>query len=358
MGYEYDRTLQGAQNNNFNNNPFIAPGTTVNNPGFGFTGNLSTSREYATFTTGENLGRWNDTVSLNYSQYGGSAAYGGASQGNYTNTLKYAATRAITLIGVVGYQSVQYPSQSYALNDPTWQLGATVVPNADSSITVLYGRTYGETTWEVDGTYSPGPRTQLAIRYQTGVDTGLAAQQRLLQTTTVGPGGILLDRITGLPVLQSNLNASQYGLSRTRTFSFTAAYVINRDAFTASISNFEQSSLVPTTSIVGVTTPAGTSTTTTSGTLNWSHDLNPTTTFSNAFSYSVSSIGVYLGNPGSSQNVATFQSTLSHNFSETLSGNVQYSYINRGGAALNGLPSNFGGATTQSLITAGLRKSF
>ena len=47
------------------------------------------------------------------------------------------------------------------------------------------------------------------------------------------------------------------------------------------------------------------------GTLNWTHDINPTTSLSGSVSYSVSNNGAFLGNPGQSTNLATLQATLS-----------------------------------------------
>jgi uncharacterized protein (PEP-CTERM system associated) len=107
-----------------------------------------------------------------------------------------------------------------------------------------------------------------------------------------------------------------------------------------------------------VTTPAGTSTNAVAASVNWTHDINPATSLSGSFSYSVSNNGAFLGNPGQSSNLATIQATLSHNFSQSVSGSLDYVYTERSGGALRGLPSNFGGSSTQSLFFASVQKSF
>jgi len=73
VGYSLARTIQDSRNNQgaLSSNQAIA----LNNNGFGFTGNLTTQRERASFVTGENLGRVNDIVIAEAVQYSGGESY-------------------------------------------------------------------------------------------------------------------------------------------------------------------------------------------------------------------------------------------------------------------------------------------
>jgi len=83
VGYSLARTIQDSRNNQgaLSSNQAIA----LNNNGFGFTGNLTTQRERASFVTGENLGRVNDIVIAEAVQYSGGESYRGAHRNQLTN---------------------------------------------------------------------------------------------------------------------------------------------------------------------------------------------------------------------------------------------------------------------------------
>jgi uncharacterized protein (PEP-CTERM system associated) len=358
VGYSVAGTLQDTSSSldrTFNQ----SQQSSSSSPGFGTTGNLTTYQETARFVTGENLGRWQDAVELNATQYGrGGSYYRSAYRNLYTNTLSYAFNRSISLSGMLGYEEISFPSVGYHLSEATWNIGTTWTPNPDSSIHVTYGRTEGDTSILLDATYAVTARTSLNARYTNGVNTGLADQQALLGSTGVGVGGILIDRTTGQPVLANSAFGSQFGLSRIKRLSVGAYHLRERDSFSVTVSNEDRTQLSSATSIVGVTTPPGTSSNVTSGSLSWQHSLTPVASVSNGFTYSVSNTGALLGNPGTSFDTLTFTSSLGYTFTQTLTGSVQYSYTERSGGALRGLPSSFGGSATQNVILVGLQKTF
>ena len=355
-GYSYARTFQDG----YGSVPSFAgfaPNAAAT-AGYGTTGNLATNSEFASFTTGENLGRVQDTTAVNATQNSGSDFYQGSSTFVVSNTASYAVYRWLTVLGSIGYEQYRYPRAAYSLSEPTWSVGVTVTPNADSSITVQYGRTAGTNTVLASGTYAPTARTRVYGSYTVGIQTGLGARQSLLGSTVVGPGGLLLDRTTGAPVLSNSLLSSQFTLARVKTLSVGGALLLDRDSFSASVSHSEITQLANSTDILGVTTNAGTNSETTYGTLGWQHDLNPSTNLYSSVSYGVSSNGVYFGNPGGSQDTLQLYTALTHTFTETLSGSITYSHAERYGGAIQNLPSNFGGSASQNLVLVGLRKSF
>ena len=353
VGYTYAATFQDA----YNNLPFYAPNSTAT-AGYGTIGNLQTSTESASFATGENLGRVQDTVSITASQNTGSTFYNDSSTIQANNQVSYALYRWLTLLGNVGYEEYNYPSNNYSLSDVTWSVGATVLPNADSSITVEYGRKAGTNTILSNFTYSPTARTRIYGGYNVDIETGAGARQNLLNSTTVGPGGILVDRATGNPVLGNSYLASQFSLSRIKTLSVGGVLQLDRDTFSASVGRSDVQQLINSTDVFGISTPAGTSTSSTYGTLGWEHDLNPSNFLNTTVSYGTSSTGAYFGSPGSSQDTLQFYTSLTHIFTDTLSGSVSFSHQQRFGDALRNLPAVYGGNATQDTFLVGLRKSF
>ena len=354
-GYSYSRTFQDG-NNRFTDN-FFAP-TAGSNAGFGATGDLATNTEFGTFTTGENLGRVQDTVEATASQNDGSFFYQGSSTLSVRNTISYAIYRWLAVLASGGYQEYNYPNGNYHLRQPTWSVGVTLTPNADSSITVQYGQTAGINTVLANGTYTPTARTRVFGSYTVDIQTGLGTRQSLLGSTTVGPSGLLLDRVTGGPTFANNYLASQFPLSRIKTLTIGGALLLNRDAFTATVSNSSIQQLVGSTDIFGVPTSAGTSTDFTYATLSWEHDINPATRINSGITYETANNGVYFGQPNTSQDTVQLYSSLSHNFTDTLSGSFTYNHSERLGNATRNLPTAFGGSASQNLILVGLRKSF
>ena len=355
IGFTYAQTFQDSDNRY--DSIFLAPGA-AQTAGFGTTGNLQTNTEYGSFTTGENLGRIQENISATASQYAGSFYYQGASTFSVINRLSYAVYRWLTVFGTVGFQSYDYPRSNYRLNDPTGTLGLTLTPNETSSITVQYGQVAGSDTVLANGTYSPTARTRVYGSYTVDILTGLGARQGLLGTTSVGADGALISNLTGGPTVANTYLASQYPLSRVKTATIGGAVLFDRDAISLSAARSSYEQLGNSTSVLGVTTANGTNTETNYVSLNWQHELNPSTNLFSGLSYAVSNNGIYYGDIGGSQDTVQVFSTLNHLFTETLSGNLSYSHSERFGGATRVLPSAFGGNASQNTILVGLRKSF
>lgn len=354
-GYTYAQTFQDGDNQ-FSQN-FFAPNA-GQFAGFGTTGNLQTNTEFGSYTTGENLGRIQNILSATASQFSGSPYYQGASTFSVTDRLSYEVYRWLTVFGKLGYQDYNYPRSGFSLSQPTWTIGVTLTPNASSSITVQYGQVAGIDTVLADGSYMPTPRTRIYGSYSVDIQTGLGARQSLLGTTTVGPGGIFLDNVTGSPTLANTYLASQSPLSRVKSLSVGGALLLDRDTFALTVGHSELQQLGGSVSIFGIATSSGTNIDNSYANLNWQHDLNPITTLNTGVSYAQSSNGIYYGSPGTSQKTVQFYTSLNHNFTDTVSGSVSYSHSQRFGDATQNLPVAFGGNASQNTILVGLRKSF
>jgi len=368
VGYSVARTIQNARNGQNTldaNQTFLA-----NNNAFGATGNLTTQRERASFVTGENLGRVNDVAVLEAVQYSGAGPCRGAHRNQLTNDVGYAVTRTITVLAGFGYQDLRFSgTPGTRINEPIWSVGGRITPNTDSSVTVTYGHRDGFNAASVDWTYSPTARTRVFVRYSTGLTTDAEEQQSLLQSTNVGPGGLLVDSVTGAPVSSSSgAFGTQNGLYRLRRLSISGLLLMNRDSVSVSLAQDDRTNVNAIAANAGTNAvPAGASSSGIIGTLSWQHELSPVMSSSASFSYGTEDSGSVTGS-GSSGAQRTVQTSLALNYSftETLSGSARYLFTDRSGGAGRTAQSNsnslgFGQAgqnLTENLLLVGLRKSF
>ena len=264
IGYLFQRTTQGGDNGvtpfGFNNNTF-------GQPGYGTTGNLTSSNEFASFVTGENLNQVQNEVDLSATQYsGGGAVYQGAYRNYANDQLSYAINHSFALLGSIGYEDIHYSATglnpSYTISDVTWSVGARWTPNPDSSIQVRYGRQNGATDWNVNANYTPTARIKLTTTYTDGVTTGLEQQQASGQQYGGWRRmGCWSNSRTGAPVSAYNGFGLYNNVSRVKQLDAGAFYLLTRDAFGLSYEYVEDTSIFSSTSVVGVSIPGGTSST-------------------------------------------------------------------------------------------------
>ncbi len=369
VGYSLARTIQDSRSTQ--NAVAANQAIQLNGTGFGAIGNLTTQRERASFLTGENLGRVNGAVAIEAVQYsGGDLSYHGAHRNQVTNDVGYAITRKITALAGFGYQDLRFGgTPGVRINEPIWSVGGRIAPDPDSTLTVSYGHRDGFNAAAVDGAYSPTARTRVFVRYSTGLTTDAEEQQNLLQSTNVGPTGLLVDSVTGAPVSStSGAFGTQNGLYRLRRFSITGLYVLPRDAVTVGLAQDDRTSINATTASTGVAAaPAGSSNSGIIGTVSWQHELTPALTSSASISYGLESNGG-AGGAASQGSPRTIQTSfgLNYTFTQTLTGNMRYSFFDRSGGSgqttqFNSSPFGYGQAgqnLTENLLLAGLRKSF
>jgi uncharacterized protein (PEP-CTERM system associated) len=368
IGYSLARTIQNARNgqDTLNTNQTFL----TNNNAFGATGNLTTQRERASFVTGENLGRVNNLAVIEAVQYSGAGSYRGAHRNQVTNDVGYAVTRTITALAGFGYQDLRFSgTPGVRINEPIWSVGGRITPSAESTLTITYGHRDGFNAAGVDGAFSPTARTRVFVRYSTGLTTDAEEQQSLLQSTNVGPGGLLVDSVTGAPVSSSSgAFGTQNGLYRLRRFSISGLLLLNRDSVSVSLAQDDRTNVNTIAAGTGVNAvPAGASSSGIIGTLSWQHELSPVLSSSASFSYGTEDNGG-LTSAGSSGSQRTVQTSLALNyvFTETLTGSARYLFTDRSGGAGRTTQTNsnsfgFGQAgqnLTENLLLVGLRKSF
>ncbi len=101
-----------------------------------------------------------------------------------------------------------------------------------------YGHHDGLDSITIDGTLAPSPRTRIYVRYSTGLSTTQEELQNALATTDLDSLGNPVDHGTGAPIFAaSNFFGIQDNLVKLRRFSISAAYLLDRDTFTADVEN-------------------------------------------------------------------------------------------------------------------------
>jgi uncharacterized protein (PEP-CTERM system associated) len=302
-----------------------------------------TNQETGSFTTGPDLGRFNDTLAANGAQSSGTGVLAGAYQYLFTNTLRYAVLRRVYAFGTFGYEDIYYPSlPPVTVQDGVWAAGLQLTPPGPSSITVGYGHFFGFNAPFARATIGLSPRTQLAISY---ADV-LASSQQLLQSalgaTSVNAVGTPIDNQSNFPVVLTNqLLSVQSGVMRSAQFSASLITTWPRDTLSLSVLG-DQEKLV-----ANAPGASGFSQDSWSGSVGWTHSLTPTLT---ATSYvqmgSTTSLAVGSGTTP----VFAGQVSLLDQLTPTLFASLQYQIMNQ---------SLYGGSNTlENSVIIALQKTF
>ena len=231
-----------------------------------------TSEEHASVSTGEDFGRFNDTLSGYASQSTGQGTLTTAHQQVFSNHLAYAVSYSVILTASIGHETIHYGGPTpYNLNDVIWSGGVRLLPNPDSTIDVGYGRQQGDTSFYLNANYAWSPQTHVFATYTEGIGTNAGFLQNAVSGTTVGPNGVTFNPITNTPVLlNNNFAGTRPGLFRTKTASAGVLLVHPRDIYNLTFNYTDSTQLV--TGVEGST--ANNSNTSTYGSISWSHDLS------------------------------------------------------------------------------------
>lgn len=315
-----------------------------------FAGNSSTvtNQEYVTYTTGENLGRFNDSISLNASQVQGTGVLNNSRRATAINSLGYGLTRSVALLGSFGYEKISYSGvPPVRISDAVYSAGFRLTPNQNSTVTITYGHKDGFNAVNASGSYLVTQRLRVFGNYSEGLTSSQQEIQDNLNSSTVDQYGNSVDGVTGAPVLISDsVLGLQNNLYRLKRLSASAVLTYDRDLFTLNLINEERR-------VLSVATGQSANAINSSdrgilSSVSWSHELRPDLSVTSSLQYGNTTT---LTTPNSIQsNVAVHVST-AYAISETLTATAQY-YV-------NSLSSNTRGQSyVQNVALVGLRKSF
>jgi len=336
-GVALGRTTQSTDQTTLVTSPYYAP----------VSSNVTTTQAHVSFTTGENFGRLSLAPSAVATRYDGTGVLRGARRDILDLPAQYALSRGLALTASVGHEDIHYGGvTAFGVHDLTWSGGVRLTPNDDTLVALSYGHHDGGNSATLDSHFAPTARTRLFARYSEGISTSSEDLQNAVAASTVGPGGISVDRVTGAPLLIGNpFFGTQAGLYRSARASLTGSLLFDRDIVTVTAERDQQTALSATSiGFAPATTGVFTS-------LGWAHGISPALTTS-AFGQ----IGALTasGIPGvapTTQDSATLSAAITYDFSPTLRGIAQYS---------RSIP--FGGAPDQAgprdVAIIGLHKGF
>ena len=357
VGYTFAYTDASGQSGTFDDGQSVFNDQSFNGR-FAPTQALITNREFASFTTGEDLGRLNSITSLQATQFSGSGVYSSAYRNTITNDLSYALNRFVALVGRIGYEDVRYsgfpPTQ---IDDVVWRAGVRLTPNPNSQLVLAYGHSDGINSAYVTGYYTPTARTRIDVSYSSGLTTDLEDIQNTGVISQYDAAGTTFNQSTNGPVSSSSgFFGVDNNLFRLRRFSITGSLVYTRDTYSATVDN-EQRTIVAT-STPGQTSLLGSTDNGTTASLTWEHQLTPVLTSSVSGSFGTDRVS---GVGGGTQTTYGAFAGLFYQLSPTISTSARYNFLKRTGndtslaAFNNGYNSRAG---TVNTILLGLRKSF
>jgi uncharacterized protein (PEP-CTERM system associated) len=166
------------------------------------TNSLGHNMELA-IASGDSLGRAGVRLDLNYGLTTGSGINTESTNSAYVVGTSFHINRTYQLTGSIGYQTIDYPPQGHVLGyrsaGLTWSIGATITPNAVSSISIGYGLNQGSYDPSVQIGYALGPRTNLIVSYVVTIQNQLTSTVQNLHYLTYDQFGNAIDSRTGLP---------------------------------------------------------------------------------------------------------------------------------------------------------------
>jgi uncharacterized protein (PEP-CTERM system associated) len=306
-------------------------------------GDFTSHEGYATFRTGEDLGRYAAVARVSATEYDGTGVLDGASRRIGLVENSYAITNGIAALVDLGYEQQRYAGpRPYELDSAIWALGVRLT-GPDSSITAKYGRREGFESGFLDASVALGARTRLAARYEERVTTTRQFAADRLATAQLDPSGNPVDPVTGTPLLgagSDSLLAVQGGLLRWKTGSVSISQTWPRDLVTVSLIRDERA---PVNAAPGSTVFSQEAI---SGSLTWVRDLTPELTATAYLQY-----GVTETRGRGDQDFFTGGLSLSRALGQGLYGTMQYRLTNRDDYSGSG-------RAIQNLVLVGLRKDF
>jgi uncharacterized protein (PEP-CTERM system associated) len=313
----------------------------------------STENEWsARYTSGDLLSRLQLTGLADYQESTGSAITD-FSHALVTVTGDYALSPIFDLIGMGGYENLEYPNETAAAGavgvaggftgnyeGPTYQGGFKYHPREDRFVELTYGKSEGFDSFSGDASWALTALATLTGSYSTQTETEQQQLQQNLGLATQTAPGQTINSQTGLPLSLVNPNLPlQNEVTRTTNLNVGALFQGGqRNHYSVQLVRSQQTAL-----------SSAASSTTTSGVVGiYTRDMSPDMTGSFSAAYSATTTTA----PGViSTTSESVTATLSFNYqlTDTLSGNASYAFSRQ---------TQVGGIVLTDLLTVGLHKSF
>ena len=315
--------------------PFVSPNSNQN---------LVSTTPYLNLTTGSDWGRFNGGLAVKHTSNDGQGVLAHSFQNTETLSGTYALSRLWALTGSLGHENIAYGGlRPYRVNDMTWSGGTQVTPDQETMLSVSYGSKNGHPSLSFNAQTQLSQRIRFSAQYGESLGTAAEDLQNSLATSGVDSAGTSINDTTGEPVgLSSNFGGAQGGLQRSKRGSATLSWLLNREAVSFSVSQYQQS--VVSNAVAG----GPNSTSGVSGSIAWQHDFSEDLKGNVFVQYGQRTA---LGVAHATQDTMTTYLSMTYALSETLSSHMTYSYTKQNSP----LATQNGG---QNLLLFGLLKAF
>jgi uncharacterized protein (PEP-CTERM system associated) len=198
---------------------------------------LATKRIYANFTSGEDYGRFQDSLNSDNNFYDGTGALRNGQRVVLTNDLSYAVDRFVSALGEIGYENLNYPNSGFSYVGGVWAVGARLTPNADSTLTAEWRYVDGIGAPYLFGTWQISPRLRAYGGYSEGISNFDQDQQNTLLAGQATATGAAASALIAAPLLNAGSYAGgNQALSRIKRLNMNAAFVAARDTISVGFS--------------------------------------------------------------------------------------------------------------------------
>ena len=244
----------------------------------------------------------------------------------FSDKVGYSLSHQLTVFATGGYENISYSGLNGTnTKGLTWNIGATWLPNPDSSITASYGHQQGSDSFQFNGRYALGARTTISSTYSSTLGTQLENLQRQLNASRVDASGALVDARTGAPTFQStNGFAVQPGIYRFNTLTADVHTVLDRDSLNLMTTWTTQQSS-------GGLAPVGVTSDIKAVTLQWTRQMRPDMVLNTSLSYSLQNSS---GQASSTSTSIAASASLQYILSDTVSTSLRYMFYKRSGGTL------------------------
>jgi len=194
---------------------------------------LATRRAFASFTTGQDLQRFQDRIGIDASWYDGSGELASGRRVLVTDDASYAVNRYLSLLGEVGYENTVYPQAGFSYIGGIWAAGVRVTPSTTSLLVAEWRYVDGFGSPYIYGSWQATPHIRLFGGYSEGIETFNQDQQNQLLAGNLDATGAQASGLIAAPLLGSTgLYAGNQALNRVRRLDLNASYVAPRDTIT------------------------------------------------------------------------------------------------------------------------------
>jgi len=276
---------------------------------------------------------------------------------NAEGKAQFGISSGFALLATGGYDDIEDGTMTEDVSGPYLLGGFLWNPSPRTRLRLQGGYRYQSASFDGEASWDVTARTRFVAKYSDTVGLAIDDFLTALNNTRIDASGNFVDRSTGLIYSGRDVSglSNSDGLNRTKTFSATVTTTWPRDNLQLSFVHSDRETLSGGT-VPGALNSAGSTQTVDTLVLSFGHSFTPLWSSSLTLSYSESSGGGTTGSRSDETLRAT--AAMSYSISDTLTGSVSYSYLDRSGNAGGVVSSGNQGDVVENVLVLSLRKSF